>query len=336
MGFTGRLRKFRLPWRSFEAARKFVQSLNLKNHQTWKKYCISGEKPADIPAHPDRIYTGHGWESLGNWIGTGRIADQLKQFKVFEGAREFIRALGLRNQKDWRIYLKSGNKPGDIPSTPNQVYKDNGWISWGNWFATGRIAGHLKQFKSFEEARDIVRSLTLNSQKEWVIFCKSGNKPGDIPSAPNQAYKNNGWVSWGDWFGTGYISNRKRKWCHFKEARSFVHTLKLKNNTEWLAYCKNKNKRHDIPPHPHLVYREHGWLSLGDWLGTGRIADHFKQFKSFGEARDIVRSLTLNGQKEWRVFCRSGNKPEDIPSVPERVYKNRGWISWGDWLGASK
>ena len=36
-------------WRSFEEARKFAQSLNLKSGKEWLNYCKSGKKPKDIP-----------------------------------------------------------------------------------------------------------------------------------------------------------------------------------------------------------------------------------------------------------------------------------------------
>ena len=110
-------------------------------------------------------------------------------------------------------------------------------------------------------------------------------------------------------------------------------TLGVTLNPEWLAYCKSGDKPRDIPSAPHVAYKNKGWESLGNWLGTGRKADHLKNFKSFEEARDIVRTFDLTGQKEWRVFCKSGNKPEEIPSAPERVYKDKGWISMKDWLG---
>jgi len=28
-----------------------------------------------------------------------------------------------------------------------------------------------------------------------------------------------------------------------------------------------------------------------------------------------------------------GKKPDDIPDVPNQGYKNKGWVSWPDWLG---
>ena len=45
------------------------------------------------------------------------------------------------------------------------------------------------QFRSFESAREFVRSLNLKNQKEWLEYCKSGNKPDDIPSNPWKTYK---------------------------------------------------------------------------------------------------------------------------------------------------
>jgi hypothetical protein len=36
--------------------------------------------------------------------------------------------------------------------------------------------------------------------------------------------------------------------------------------------------------------------------------------------------------EEWKNYCRSGNKPEDIPANPVAVYE-REWTWWADWLG---
>jgi hypothetical protein len=56
-------------------------------------------------------------------------------------------------------------------------------------------------------------------------------------------------------------------------------------------------------------------------LGTGTVASQNKQFCSFKEARDFVRSLGLKNDGEWRKYCTSGNKPNNIPSAPWNVYK---------------
>ena len=38
--------------------------------------------------------------------------------------------------------------------------------------------------------------------QEWVQWRKSGARPANIPAAPEQVYKYEGWLSWGHWLGT--------------------------------------------------------------------------------------------------------------------------------------
>jgi hypothetical protein len=72
----------------------------------------------------------------------------------------------------------------------------------------------------------------------------------------------------------------------------------LKSAGEWNTYCKSGKKPQDIPFNPNKVYRQK-WISWGDWLGTGRIANANKTFKSFEDAREFVHSLGLKNQKGW-------------------------------------
>ena len=53
----------------------------------------------------------------------------------FEDARIFVRSLGLKGQKEWLAYCKSGKKPDDIPANAPLVYKE-GWVSWPDWLGT--------------------------------------------------------------------------------------------------------------------------------------------------------------------------------------------------------
>jgi len=58
-----------------------------------------------------------------------------------------------------------------------------------------------------------------------------------------------------------------------------------------------------------------------------------RDFRSFEDAREYVRKLNLSGQKDWSNWGKSGEKPDDIPSNPQKIYKDKGWINWGGWLG---
>ena len=59
------------------------------------------------------------------------------------------------------------------------------------------------------------------------------------------------------------------------------------------------------------------------------------QFPFFlsGEARDYARCLKLKSQKEWKLFAKSRKNDPYIYYNPDTKYKDKGWISWSDWLG---
>lgn len=185
----------------------------------------------------------------------------------------------------------------------------------------------------FEEAREFVHKLKLRSEYEWREYCKTGTKPMNIPNRPGSVYSDDGWVSMGDWLGTGFISLAKREYLPFQEARDYVRSLGLKNSEEWREYTRSGKKSEDIPANPGVVYKESGWVNLGDWLGTGNVRNADRVYRSFDDARKFVHSLNLKTVEEWNQYCKSGKKPLDIPNYPAKPYKNEGWTNWGDWLG---
>jgi len=69
---------------------------------------------------------------------------------------------------------------------------------------------------------------------------------------------------------------------------------------------------------------------MGDWLGTGRRRGGWQPFN---KARAFVHRLGLKSQTEWNDYCKSGEKPANIPSAPHFVYANDGWTGYGDWVG---
>ncbi len=167
-------------------------------------------------------------------------------------------------------------------------------------------------------------------EAEWRTFCRSGGKPDDIPATPNVIYKAE-WRGMGDWLGTGAVAARDRQYRSFQAARAFVRSKGLTNQTDWRTFCRSDEKPDDIPTTPARTYKVE-WQGMGDWLGTGTVAPQDRQYRSFQAARAFVRSKELTNQAEWRAFCRSGDKPDDIPATPNVIYKAE-WRGMGDWLG---
>jgi superfamily II DNA or RNA helicase len=323
-------------YRSFKDARAFVRRLGLKSRYEWFDYCKSGKKPADIPGNPNTVYAEAGWSGTGDWLGTGTVASHLRQYRSFKKARAFVRRLGLKSQAEWRDYCKSGKKPADIPAHPNTTYAKAGWSGTGDWLGTGTIAPRLREYRSFKDARAFVRRLGLKSQTEWGEYSKSGKRPNDIPGNPQKIYAEAGWSGTGDWLGTGTIAPRLREYRSFKDARAFVRRLGLKSGVEWFDYSKSGKKPTDIPAYPDLVYSEAGWSGMGDWLGTGNVANYLRKYRSFNKARAFVRNLGLKSHSEWSDHCKSGKRPADIPAAPDSKYADAGWLGWGDWLGTGQ
>ena len=71
------------------------------------------------------------------------------------------------------------------------------------------------------------------------------------------------------------------------------------------------------------------WMGWGDWLRAGKRPEQESKFIPFEEARTIANSLNLKNNKEWRKYCSSKRKQENIPSDPQKVYKKE-WKGYGE------
>lgn len=338
-------------WLPFEDARKYARSLNLTSKNEWKMFLKGmfpdiGSKPDDIPGHPGDIYKFQGWCGFNDWLGVPS-----KRWHHFKRARQFARSLSLQTVKEWRLFCRGkmqqkGIKPKMIPASPDTVYKNKGWKSWNDWLGNELIEKNKKIYEPFVEARRYARLLNLTTPEEWFAYCKGNDIDSPdglkIPILPYSAYKDSGWTSWKDWLGAFCNEKDIRS---YKDAKKFVRALKLKSSSEWRQYCRGYifNKPYlpnDIPALARRTYKNKGdWVSWEDFLGCPKVMrKKRKKFKPFEEAREFARALNLNRETDWRRYCRGelpekGLRPDDIPALPHRVYKNSGWVSSGDWLG---
>jgi len=124
----------------------------------------------------------------------------------------------------------------------------------------------------------------------------------------------------------------KLGWREFEEAKKYVRSLKILGESQWREFVNDISRPYDIPTHPDRVYKNTGWISWGDWLGTYSIASQKKDFLAFSEARDVVRSMKFKNVKEFRLWKKL-NPSIDIPSSPDKYYKEDGWISFSDFMG---
>jgi hypothetical protein len=188
----------------------------------------------------------------------------------------------LRNQLEFREWaagrLKNRKLParlGNIPANPDNVYSDL-WQGFNDFLGTPKPRTVGRVWRSFQQAREYVRSLKLTSYleyKEWSNG-KLKNKPGfpdDIPAHPYGVYgKGKDWKGISDFLGSKpsgkYVQMRP-----FAEARNLVRKLKLGSSTEYVKWAGGGVKGvpprpPDIPVVPHAKYRSQ-WRGWADWLG---------------------------------------------------------------------
>ena len=248
-----------------------------------------------------------------------RLWEKLSRFSwmPFEEAREYVRGLGLKSYTQWRTNSNLKERPVNIPYSPNLVYKNEGWINWGDWLGTGSVATKDIEFVSYQEAKAFARKLNLKTVQDW--FELKSNRPNNIPSAPQKTYENSGWKGWGDFFGIKNYRGNEIDWLPFYIAREIIRKVGLKKVNEWYEYSRSEKLDPRIPRAPEVIYRNNGWNGIGDWIGTNKIADQFKEYLSFEEARNFMKENGILSYNEWKIF-RKEKKIEKIPFKLERTY----------------
>ncbi|MDA9596964.1 DEAD/DEAH box helicase family protein [Flavobacteriaceae bacterium] len=312
----------------FKEGRKYVRSLNLKSNKEWRWFCSSGRKPNNLPSNPQYSYKKD-WISWGDFLGTGVIKAGGIDYLKFSSAREVARSLNLKSTKEWRIYSKSEIKPFNMPANPNIVYKDS-WISWGDFLGTNNVHGSKRKYLSYDESKKFVAKLKLKNEREWREYFKQ-NKPKGIPFSPDIKYKEK-WTSYLDWLSTGkkFLRRNNRKILDFENAKDLVRSLNIKSSTQWKEFCKSGKRPPNIPSNPNSYYRDN-WISWGDFLGTGRVADGKQEWISYQGFKEFVKSKKIKSKNEWIDYIKSNDLPTNIPRYPEGVYKRKGeWKGYND------
>ena len=126
----------------------------------------------------------------------------------------------------------------------------------------------------------------------------------------------------------------KSKFLPFKEALLYARSLKLKGKEDWEAWRKSGARPACVPSTPDQTHKHDGWQGHGHWLGTGNVGiKKDPAFLPFKQALLYARSLNLKSKDDWKAWGKSGARPDNVPSCPDKVYKHHGWQGHGHWLG---
>ena len=180
--------------------------------------------------------------------------------------------------------------------------------------------------RPWEQAREWARGLGINSS-EWRDFCKTDEKPIDIPADPANAYKKE-WVSWTDFLGT---KSEEEKMDEF-----------IKN---YLEYAEGKN--FPMPPesHPTLgtisktLRNSNDLNKLPKWKFK-LVDEKLVRAKLFDwEGYDAMRwKISFDAYKAWKNKTKKDVPPKNTVSCGVKIetwYLNQK-VKYAEYLGIKK
>jgi len=254
----------------YEDAKNLVQGMGIQTIEKYYTYAESNKLPSCIPCAPNLIYKNKGWVSWTNFLNNGKLFKGTKKdFVSFERARNFARTLNLKSSVEWLDYVRENSLPDGHPYAPRNSYRKE-WTSWEDFL--GYEKKQRVEFISFVEARDFARVLNVNTSTQWSKWASSGNRPSNIPSNPSQVYLKSGWLGWSDFLGKKRSNKPSEKYYFsYEEAKEYLKTKSINTKSEYkrkYGFSIEHSYYEHLPPYPELTYKDQGWVSWEDYLGT--------------------------------------------------------------------
>ncbi len=238
----------------------------------------------------------------------------------YEEASAFIQDQGIKTNKQFREWNKSGKRPTNFPSNPNDTYKEE-WTTWSAFFGTENISTKEKEWISHQEALDFIQTQGITNSREFEVWKQSGKRPKNFPSAPDKTYKGKGWKSWEHFFGTEKVS--------LEEAEAYIRNEGITSKEKFREWSNSGNRPANFPSDPKKFYKDE-WISWGDFLGTGNTASYMKYVK----AKKYAQSLEFAEPEDFIEWLKSKDRPVSFPLNPHQFYSE--WISVKDFLSTEE
>jgi len=125
--------------------------------------------------------------------------------------------------------------------------------------------------------------------------------------------------------GTGTVAHQNKEFLSYDQAKKVIHKLKIPSRD---AYTKLDKLPKGIPKDPPNTYKKQGtWISWGDFLGTGTVAQTKLVFLSVEKSKPMYKKLFkehgLKTPMDWKQFAKTHRallKELHLPSNPIHFY----------------
>jgi len=290
-------------YQSYVEAKKAVIKIGIKSRKEYveqKRY----KEDTRLPSQPNSFYKKSGWTNWNDFLGNTCY--------TYTEAERAVRQIGVDSKAEYISYKKHNEDPL-LPSDPEKYYKHKGWVNW--YYFLGKETPSIYSYKDAEKA---VRRLNIKSMKEYKV---RRNEDPKLPSSPSECYKNKGWID-----SSNFLNIKKTIFYEtYKEAQKASQKLGILTET---SYRKLYKKDPKLTSTPNILYKTKGWKNWSSFLDTGRE----DIYRTYSEAKIAVQQLGVKSAAEYKID-KAYKKDPRLPSSPSSKYKNKGWISFYDFLG---
>jgi hypothetical protein len=333
---------------SYEEAIELIKKLNIKEtgEKAEKEYERRYKEIPGLPSNPNHTYRNKGWIGWPEFLSKERLrAKREISIASYEKAVELVKNLAITatGNEAVREYEKKCEELPELPKNPRKTYKGKGWIGWPEFIGQKRqIEKREVPIVTYEEAIELANKLNIKSRggKAQREYQKKYKETPGLPCSPNEIYKDKGWIGWPEFLGQKRIKEKRElPIIPYEEAIELVKKLNITATGEGShrEYKKRYKEMPGLPSNPRQSYKNKGWIGWPEFMGTKRKTE--VQIVSYGEAVESVKKLSIraNGAndkiKEYKLRYK---EIPGLPSHPEEIYKNKGWIGWPEFLGMDR
>lgn len=123
----------------------------------------------------------------------------------------------------------------------------------------------------------------------------------------------------------------------YNECKEYLSKFNIRSSYEFYRMYSRGSFNELVNKRPYEYYKKRNintWISWSDFLSIKENKILENKYLQFNEAREYVRTLNIKNQKEWIMHHREKSLSRlKIPSNPNIIYRNEGWVSLSDWLG---
>jgi len=118
--------------------------------------------------------------------------------------------------------------------------------------------------------------------------------------------------------------------CFYKNENVYVISFSINDTIRLKKFMYQKSLGNKL-----MLKRKYDLFCRAESLRNSRK----KEFLNYVDAQNIIAHKSFIAHKssrrreDWKIYCKSGLKPRNIPFAPDKFYKDKGWIDWPTWFG---